>query len=41
MLYDFRNGFECPVNYNPADFYILTLAIIPGNEKEGKQRVKV
>ena len=32
-------GYECPLNYNPADFYIHTLAIIPGEEEEHQQRV--
>lgn len=27
-----RLGYPCPVNYNPADHYIRTLAINPGNE---------
>ena len=31
-------GFQCPTNYNPADFYIRELAIVPG--KEGKCREK-
>lgn len=30
----------CPVNYNPADFYIHTLAIAPGRERECKERCK-
>ena len=30
----------CPVNFNPADFYIHTLAIVPGREKECKERCK-
>jgi len=33
-------GFECPYNFNPADFYILTLAIVPGLEEERKKRVE-
>ncbi|KAG8177288.1 hypothetical protein JTE90_029424 [Oedothorax gibbosus] len=34
-----RAGLRCPVNYNPADFYIHNLAIIPGKEKESKDKV--
>ncbi|XP_062574757.1 protein white-like [Saccostrea cucullata] len=34
------NGHPCPVNYNPADHYILTLAIIPGKETDCKARVQ-
>ncbi|CAG0879460.1 unnamed protein product, partial [Darwinula stevensoni] len=34
-----RMGYECPSNYNPADFYIHTLAIVPGAEEERRERV--
>lgn len=33
-------GFPLPVNYNPADYYIKTLAIMPSNKEESKQKVK-
>ncbi|XP_078612477.1 protein white-like [Branchiostoma floridae x Branchiostoma japonicum] len=33
-------GYSCPTNYNPADFYIYTLAIEPGNEEDCKAKVK-
>lgn len=33
-------GLPCPPNYNPADFYIHTLAIVPGTEIESRQRSK-
>lgn len=36
----FRLGYECPENYNPADFFIRTLAITPGLEDESKQTIK-
>jgi len=32
-------GLPCPANYNPADFYIFTLAISPGKEVEARQKV--
>ena len=32
-------GMPCPANYNPADFYIFTLAISPGKEIEARQKV--
>lgn len=32
-------GMPCPANYNPADFYIFTLAISPGKEVEARQKV--
>ncbi|XP_048753753.2 protein white-like isoform X2 [Ostrea edulis] len=28
-----QHGYPCPVNYNPADHFILTLATIPGHER--------
>ncbi len=33
-------GLPCPPNYNPADFYIHTLAIVPGQETETRKRSK-
>ncbi|KAH9524967.1 hypothetical protein Btru_028364 [Bulinus truncatus] len=33
-----RLEYPCPNNYNPADHYILTLAIVPGQEVERRQR---
>ncbi|CAG2173978.1 unnamed protein product [Oppiella nova] len=32
-------GLQCPNNYNPSDFYIKQLSIIPGNEIESKQKL--
>ena len=32
-------GFSCPTQYNPADFYIRTLAITPGKEIESRERL--
>lgn len=31
-------GYECPCNYNPADFLVATLAIVP-NDADGSGRV--
>ncbi|XP_054160064.1 protein white-like [Oppia nitens] len=31
-------GLNCPNNYNPADFYIKQLAVIPGEEKQSKMK---
>ncbi|KAK7111238.1 protein white-like [Littorina saxatilis] len=31
--------YTCPNNFNPADFYILTLAIVPGQEEECRTKV--
>lgn len=40
-LYFFSmQGHVCPPNYNPADFYIHTLATVPGQEAECKMRSK-
>ena len=33
-------GLPCPPNYNPADFYIHTLATVPGQELESKKKSK-
>ncbi|XP_046580538.1 protein white-like [Haliotis rubra] len=33
-------GFLCPPNFNPADFYVLTLAIVPGKEAECRDKVE-
>ncbi|XP_071108651.1 protein white-like [Haliotis cracherodii] len=33
-------GFPCPRNFNPADFYVLTLAIVPGKEQESFDKVQ-
>ncbi|CAG0879464.1 unnamed protein product [Darwinula stevensoni] len=32
-------GYECPPNYNPGDFFIKTLAVVPGEEDECRRRV--
>ncbi|KAI9559857.1 ABC protein [Daphnia sinensis] len=32
-------GLPCPSNYNPADFYIRTLATVPGEEAESKKKI--
>ena len=34
------HGMPCPVNYNPADFYIFSLATVPGKEAESRQKIK-
>ena len=41
--YDFLptiQGYPCPANYNPADFYIFTLATVPGHETESRAAIK-
>ena len=32
---------HCPINYNPADFYIKQLAIIPADEEICKKKINV
>ncbi len=34
-------GFECPNNYNPSDFFIKTLAITPEEKEKCQERVNV
>ncbi|KAK2139564.1 hypothetical protein LSH36_1718g00024 [Paralvinella palmiformis] len=34
-------GLHCPPNYNPADFLINTLAVVPGHEKKSKETIKL
>ena len=36
----FSLGYGCPNNYNPADHYIFTLAIIPSEESESRKRLE-
>jgi hypothetical protein len=36
-----RLGFEAPANYNLADFYIQTLAIVPHDKEASLERVEV
>ena len=36
-----RIGYPCPVNYNPADYFVQILAFIPEKEEESKERIKV
>ncbi|XP_076458336.1 protein white-like [Babylonia areolata] len=32
-------NYLCPNNFNPADFYVLTLAVVPGKEEECRNKV--
>ncbi|XP_012554711.2 protein white isoform X2 [Hydra vulgaris] len=36
-----RVNYPCPLNYNPADHYVHTLAIIPGKEEECKAKCEM
>ncbi|XP_032239519.2 protein white isoform X2 [Nematostella vectensis] len=33
-------GHICPANFNPADYFVNTLAIVPGEEEECRLRIK-
>jgi len=33
-------GHKCPATFNPADFYIHTLAVQPGHENESRKRIR-
>ncbi|XP_046846390.1 protein white-like isoform X2 [Xenia sp. Carnegie-2017] len=35
-----RINYPCPVNYNPADYFVYILAFIPEKEEESKERIK-
>lgn len=37
----FSLGYDCPYNYNPADFIIKTLAIEPSNRQTSLDRINV
>ncbi|XP_037032823.1 protein white [Bradysia coprophila] len=30
----------CPSNYNPADFYVQQLAVVPGNEQDSRENIR-
>ena len=34
-------GYRCPPNFNPADFFVKELAIIPGNEFQSRTKINV
>ena len=36
----FSVGYKCPATYNPADFYVQTLAIVPGLEDSSRTTVR-
>lgn len=36
-----RCGYACPIDCNPADYFLQTLTIVPGEEEESAKRVKV
>ncbi|KAG1709775.1 Protein white [Nymphon striatum] len=36
-----KHGLKCPIHYNPADFFVHSMAIKPGDEENCKLRVKV
>ncbi|XP_065564729.1 protein scarlet-like isoform X3 [Artemia franciscana] len=33
-------GYKCPENYNPADFFVQTLAVVPGHEQHCRSTIK-
>lgn len=35
-----RMGYHCPSAYNPAEFFIKALAVVPGCEENCKQAIK-
>lgn len=41
LPYFAKIGIKCPLNYNPADFLIKELAMIPGKEFECRNKINV
>lgn len=41
ITYVFSLQAPCPRNYNPADYYVQLLAVIPGREESCKQAVSM
>lgn len=39
FFFFFSVGAQCPTNYNPADFYVQVLAVVPGREIESRDRI--
>ncbi|XP_066997954.2 protein scarlet [Anabrus simplex] len=33
-------GYQCPRSYNPAEFFIRTLAVVPGSEETSRRAIK-
>lgn len=33
-------GYQCPITYNPTDFFIKVLALTPGSEGASRQAIK-
>ncbi|XP_052132931.1 LOW QUALITY PROTEIN: protein scarlet [Frankliniella occidentalis] len=40
LLFFREQGYVCPASYNPADFFIRTLACMPGSEEASKAAVR-
>lgn len=34
-------GYKCPINCNPAEFFLNMLASVPGKERESEKRIEV
>merc|ERR1711936_444779 len=34
-------GFPCPSHYNPADHWVETLAVVPGQEEDSRSRLEL
>ena len=41
VTYFHNLGYDCPNNFNPADFFVKELAIAPGNEFECRNKINV
>lgn len=36
----FRMGYKCPATFNPADFFVYTLAVVPGHETRSRNKIR-
>lgn len=41
ILLIFRLGAACPTNYNPADFFIQLLAVVPNREEACRETIEL
>jgi hypothetical protein len=35
-----RVGYKCPATFSPADFFVYTLAVVPGHETRSRNKIR-